>query len=801
MELLAPAGSMKNFMAAIEAGADAIFLGGKLFNARAQAGNFSIEELQEAVKLAHLMNVAVHVTVNIVVGDDEMAELRRYIKELERIGVDALIVQDLGVARIVREEAPNLPLHGSTQMSVTNLATVEELGKLGFTRVVLGREVGLVEIRHICANTDVEIEVFIHGALCICYSGQCFMSSLIGGRSGNRGACAQPCRKPYELLDDTGKALLPAHEAYLLSPKDLNHSEYMAELMEAGVASFKIEGRMKKPSYVTSVVGTYRNIIDNYGRVSKADSRRLQEGFNRGFSHAYLTDTVGKEMMTVVAPNNQGKLIGRGTGKGSWLEITADEPLVNGDLLKLFTSHNEVIYFTVQDNWTMRRHKQTYVYGVPARADYEAKVYRAASANEDESSYTLDSFTKKIPVYAYLHGAEGETAELTCVLADGESVTVSNDYVVQRAQKTPTSLEKITAQLNRLRNTVFALQEVHAPDGEFMWPASVLNQLRRDAVHSLEDVLLRRYGEKTVKRPHECARPLPAVLTYPAEPFISVRADEVEQVKAAVEAGATKIVFGGERFSRRPYENAVYQDVADLCHSHDVFLTFALPRIVKDDEVEAFMSTLHAMTAAAPDSMSIHFLGAFSWLRQCGYQGAVDMDTGFNVFNREAVAFCQDMGASSVTLSPELTLAQIRKMRKGTTVPFEAMVHGRAEMMISEYCVIGSFVGTGIKANCPAPCLQGNYYLKDSKGEVFPLKTDPYCRMHILNGKELDMSPYVDKLCRAGVTALRIEGRGRDESYIRTTVGLYRDIVNGTRKVTEKVQTHVTRGHYFKGIF
>lgn len=283
MELLAPAGTSENFLAALEAGADAIYLGGKVFNARANAANFDIEELEEAVRLAHLLNVSVFVTVNILVGDTELSDLKTYLQELERIHVDAIIVQDLAVAELAKKVAPKLHLHASTQLTATNLGTVRFLERMGFTRVVLAREMSLAEIEHICKEAKAEIEVFVHGALCVCYSGQCLMSSFIGGRSGNRGACAQPCRLPYELLDGKGQAVNGADEAYIMSSKDLNYSEHMSELMAAGVASFKVEGRMKKASYVREVIGSYRTIIDRAGQSTKKEQARLKEGFNRGF--------------------------------------------------------------------------------------------------------------------------------------------------------------------------------------------------------------------------------------------------------------------------------------------------------------------------------------------------------------------------------------------------------------------------------------------------------------------------------------------------------------------------------------
>ncbi len=797
MELLAPAGTMKNFMAALEAGADAVFLGGKLFNARASAGNFDLEELKEAVRIAHLLGVAVHVTVNILVGDKELEAVKEYVRQLDCIGVDAIIVQDLAVARIAQEVAPNLPLHGSTQMTVTNLDTVKYLGRLGFTRVVLARELSLEEIDYICKNTDVEIEVFIHGALCICYSGQCFMSSFIGGRSGNRGACAQPCRKPYELLNSKNESLLPSNQAYIMSPKDLNSGEFIDSLLKAGVASFKIEGRMKQVSYVKAVVGAYRAIIDNQGKAKKEDLKRLEEGFNRGFSQAYLKNCPGKEMMTIATPNNQGKLIGEVHCSDKGLFISSSERLEEGDLLKIITSKDEVHYISVSSSWEYLMSQ----YRAPIFGAYKGKAYKAASGKEEKNEVTLSSFSRKISVYAYLEGKEGEPVSLTLLTDKGKSVTVYEDYLLQRARTAPTSLEKVTEQLNRMGNTVFSLKEVYVPEGAYMWPASVLNGLRRKAVESLEQVLIEEYDKGARKNRKKCETRRFTPRKAWEEAIVSVRADEWEQVKAAVEGGAGKIIFGGDRFNRIPYSLDIYRKVVAYCKEHGVWISLSTPRIVREKEVNVYKETFTAMVKASPDSISIHFLGALQWMEELDFDGQIEVDTSLNCFNQESLMFWKDKGAFSVAVSHEMTLGQIRMIGKTSSIPLEATVQGENELMVSEYCVIGSFLGTGEKGNCPRPCVKNHYFLRDMKGEIFPLRTDPYCRMHIMNSKELDMSPYVKELMDAGVKILRIEGRGRSRDYILTMVDRYNRIIKGENVVTEKKQQGITRGHYFKGIF
>lgn len=807
MELLAPAGTMENFMAALESGADAIYLGGKVFNARAHAANFGIDELREAVRLAHILDVSVYVTVNILIGDTELGELENYLKDLDSIGVDAIIVQDLAVAEIAKRVAPNIHLHGSTQMTAATLDAVRFYESLGFTRVVLARELSLKEIQHICKHCKAEIEVFVHGALCVCYSGQCLMSSFIGGRSGNRGACAQPCRLPYELLDSKGESVLPKHEAYLLSPKDLNYSEHMNELVAAGVTSFKVEGRMKKVSYVRQVIGTYREILDK-ASIQENQRKALASGFNRGFSTAYLEDTVGRQMMTVVAPNHQGKPIGESYTKKGEVYLSLTEPIEQGSLVKILQSNGSVTYYTVDDEWTCV--SDTLYKGRPAEGLAVGQLY-LASTPKNTKSRGLQEFTRKYDMSVYLSvGSNGETnyTELTAILDSGLSVTVTNEYVPAIANKVPTSLEKVTEQLGRLGNTLFRLSYVDIPDGPYMWPASVLNALRRDAVTALETALITHHVESwqalqvtgdvdyDFKAQHE--------LSYDTCPMISARVDEIEGVKAAISGGAQKIVFGGDRLSRIPYALSIYDEVARLCAQSDVICTFATPRVVKDDEVEAYKHTLEAIVQAHPDSISIHVPQALLWLRELGYTGAIEADTGLNIFNTPTLHFWEQLHISCVNPSQELTLKQITELAKHSHVPIETMIHGYTEMMISEYCAIASFVGTGSKVNCPMPCVKESYSLKDRKGEIFPIRTDPYCRMHIMNSHEMDMRAYVPMLLQKGISILRIDGRHMKPNYVQDIVSQYVSIANGTidappKKVDSQGES-ITRDHYFRGI-
>lgn len=782
IELLAPAGSMENFIAALDAGADAIYLGGKGFNARAHAANFDMDTLRQAVRLAHIKGTAVYVTVNILIGDSEMKALATYLKELEEVGVDAILVQDLAVAQLAQKVAPKLHLHGSTQMTAMNLETVRFYESIGFTRVVLGREVSLEDIRHICNNCKAEIEVFVHGALCVCYSGQCQMSSFIGGRSGNRGSCAQPCRLPYELLNQEGRVVNTQGANYLLSPKDLNYSEFMGDLIEAGVTSFKVEGRMKKPSYVKEVISSYRAIIDAHGKVTDRDRKALASVFNRGFSTAHLEGLQGRDMITAVVPNN----------------------------------------------------KHTH------------------SIANDARSRGLSEFEHKIPLYAYLTIEEGpyqasswdqgmevnqegtQHTGLTLMTEDGRSISVAHDFLPVLANKKPTSMDKVQDQLGRLGNTLFTLEALSIPDGPYMWPASVLNELRRRAIEAMEDLLIKDHIEEqeaevaahtnldtnldhAVSIYQESEEATPArieAFSHRGQEeaqsmmggynhIISARVDELDLVKAAIKGGAQKIVFGGDRLYRAPYQEAIYKEVVDYCHAHKVWVSLATPRVIKDQEGADYHKTLAAMVAAQPDAIAIHAPGYIVSLKDLGYQGALEGDTSLNIFNSHTAKFWAQQGFASLAPSQELTLSQLSKMARDLAIPLEATVHGLVEMMISEYCVIGAFVGGGLKKTCSRPCLKASYSLRDRKGEVFPLKTDPYCRMHIMNSHMLDMRAYVPDLIKRGIDILRIDGRQWNPKDLQAVVAHYKAIMLGLKEAPPKKEEDgraITRGHYFRGI-
>ncbi|KJR45246.1 Protease [Desulfosporosinus sp. I2] len=352
LELLAPAGSFEAFKAAVENGADAVYLGGKSFNARASAANFDIEELQKAVRYAHERQAKVYVTVNILIADQEFQELLNYLYTLYEIGVDAVILQDVGVAELIHMILPEMETHASTQMTVNTSWGVQHLESLGFNRVVLARETSAAEMKAIAEQTPLDLEVFVHGALCIGYSGQCLMSSFIGGRSGNRGTCAQPCRMTYQLVNERKENLLIQKSTgeHLLSPRDLNLAEELTVLKQVGVHSLKVEGRMKRPEYVATVIRLYRQAIDRIGVVDRQEGsaaaplltpgehQELLQVFNRDFTSGYFKENLGAELMSYSRPNNRGTRLGRVTRlEAGRLSLKLEAALHPGDGIEFWT--------------------------------------------------------------------------------------------------------------------------------------------------------------------------------------------------------------------------------------------------------------------------------------------------------------------------------------------------------------------------------------------------------------------------------------------------------------------------------
>lgn len=825
VELLAPAGSREALVAAVENGANAIYLAGNAFGARAYASNFDREALREAIHFAHLRKVAIHVTVNTIVADEEMGPLRDYLRFLYEAGADAVLVQDLGVARVAHETVPDLPLHASTQMSVSSLEGVRALAELGFTRVVLARELSLKEIRHICAHAPVEIETFMHGALCVCYSGQCLMSSMIGGRSGNRGRCAQPCRLPYTLVDEKGQDVLGDKAgSYLLSPRDLSTIDVIPDLIEAGVSSLKIEGRMKRPEYVATVVRTYREAIDTYyaGKgyaVTQEERDDLAQIFNRDFTTAYLEGRPGKAMMSDRRPNNRGLLIGRVTAY-DWdrriVTVKLSGRLGLGDQVDFWVKVGGRVTATISALTDAKGRAveegqagDTVSFAIPSAVrdhDRVFKVYDARLMERAKETYASGAPVRRIPVAIAVRAAIGEPLTVTLCDAEGHRGEGRTDFIGESARKRPLSEETIRKQVSRLGTSVYEMKSLHCDiEGEVMVPMSEINEARRKAVEALDALRLKEI-EAREHRPEpkftdRIARPIPKKADF------LVAVDTLGKAEAALAAGADGILFGGESYEHRVIAPEEYERAWQMAREAGARIDFNTPRIVHDGQQKHVERLLAAFAAFPPDAVHVHNIAMLALVRRLT-DFAIHADYSLISYNRQTLAFLKDYGVAGATLSPELTAKEIRQLAKESPLPLTCIVHGRLELMVSNYCVTGSFLGSCGEGPCTQPCTRGHFALKDRKDALFPLAMDQFCHMHVLNSKVLSMMPHAMKFRAAGIETMQIEAKAMGEKEIAAIVKAYRKAMAFPEEpaevqlswIHEQEGKDITRGHYFRGV-
>ena len=729
-ELLAPAGSLDTVRAAIDAGADAIYLGGKGFNARKFAHNLSDEEMAQAVRIAHLMGVKIYVTVNILVADTELSDLTAYLKNLDDLSVDGIIVQDLAVAEIARRVVPKLPLHGSTQMTVSDLNGVRFLERLGFTQVVLARELPLSEIRYICAHAHAAIEVFIHGASCMAYSGQCLMSSFIGGRSGNRGACAQPCRLPYQLYDSDD--LLTGEASYILSLKDLNSSSKIYELLSAGVSSLKIEGRMKGCGYVRTVVGAYRSLLDSWHQPAteqkhclREAEEQLKQSFNRTYQADFLKDHLGRHTITAGIPGNRVPNTGGG------------DP----------------------------------------------------------------GLTRHIPVYGHVDCTDQGNLRLTLWDEDGHTAEAVSSFQPERATRRPATRDWVKGQLERLGDTCFTLADASVWNESHMIPASILNELRRQAADRLEEDILSGYDRPSAGRAETDTTFVRAASIADTAPCITVRCDSPARAEAALRAGAGRIIYGGETYDHHFVTAEEWKRVSALTVSYGRELWAATPRVLWPRQVAAVRTELRLAVEAGISGIYAGNMGIFPLLESEALSLPCSADWSLNIFNNQSAQAYIHVGCSELTLSPELTLRQIGRIIRQVPVSIEVLAEGRLEMMITEFCQAAACLSKEGKGHCNGACSGRHLSLEDRHGMHFPVVTDPFCRNHILNNRDLDMAPYYKDLRAAHISRLRIEGRGRSADWVSVQTARYVRLWEGRETMLlGKEDQHVTRGHFFHGI-
>ncbi len=841
-ELLAPAGGMEAFVAAVENGADAVYLGARAFSARGYASNFSDNELEEAVDYAHLRGVKVYVTVNTLLKEEELENALKLLSWLRKIGTDAIIIQDIGLISLAKKFLPDLPLHASTQMTLHNSKGVEFVTQLGIERAVLARESSLEEIKRIKEITGTEIEVFIHGALCISYSGQCLLSSLIGGRSGNRGFCAQPCRKKYRLYCE-GKPIKTIG-SYLLSPKDLNTTSGLGALIEAGIESFKIEGRMKRPEYVAGVVRIYRRLIDRYIKnpaeyfISEDEQETLTQLFNRGFTQGYFFENPLWELMSRENPHNRGVPAGMVIGydiHSNLIHIRLSRPLRLGDgiMVENAETRSEDKGKIISSMYTGKGPVYSAGSGDTVEIPFDSKAPSKSTVYRTHDKKLMDSLKKesgsgslrpKIPVFIKATVAPGCPVRLEVKDRDSNAVMVESEYLVEKAEKQPTSKVRIETQLSKLGTTLFEAAELHViVEGDVFVPMGQLNELRTKAINQLENLRIAiwkrkpcdvsqfssQFFESFKRTEKEAGKTIHETML----PQLSVSVYSLEGLEGALAGGADRIYFG-EGLFRGPDATGQKRDSAQELHS--IFekavtetqnagkkIYFITPKIVKDSEMESLEKTLSYVMQRGVDGVIVSNLGTLNLAKSRNIPFIVD--SPLNIFNSHTFSFLLQEGAQLAVISPELTLEKLKKVV--SYGPAECIVHGRLELMESEHCLTGGLLGNN-KGKCSAPCRSGTFTLVDEKHYEFPLLMDYQCRMHLLNSRSLCMLEYVPEILESGVLSLRIETLGMENpDEIRTVTRAYRNTIdnyletgNRGRESCEKLGKGFTNGHYFRGV-
>ncbi len=713
VEILAPCGSFEALEAAIEAGADAVYLGGSHFGARAFADNFNNEKMKEAVRLAHSYDVKLYVTVNTLIYNNEFDSFLEYTDYLYEIGVDALIIQDIGIFRVLRNRYPDMDLHASTQMHLHNLEGVKELVEAGAQRVVLSRECTLETIKEVHeAYPDLELEIFCYGALCISYSGQCLFSSMVGGRSGNRGECAQACRLPYQLYDKDEEEIVETKGQFLLSPKDQNALSFVDQMIESGVYSFKIEGRMKRPEYVYTSVAAFRKAVDAAQRhekfvVTPELINDLKKVFNRGFTMGHMKGSKGSDLMSQIRPNHVGVPLGKVVGidrKTNRAAIELSDDVKQGDGIRILMKSKDegfTLNFIYKHGLLVSSAAKGETIEIDLR-DMKLAVGAMVRKTTDielmkEIEKDIASKQRHIPISMTLYLHKNEKIRLT---ASYENVVaeVESESVCDVALKRPIDEERAKEQMSKLKDTPFMLQNfTFDSDHESITAISTLNELRRSVTSKLVDAIVKN-GERTLKLTKE----LSYVHNLPTDgPKFSVAVYSEDQLRAALDMKMPLIFVRDEDLYTK------YKDEPAVVLAS---------RRVKPNHLLYNVDALLCCEMGAINEMEGKSMYVDSWM---------------NIVNDEAIQFYANKGAKRITLSEEMTLGALYNINK-ENLPLEVIVYGRSELMCLRHCVINANTVDTKDINC-GMCRDHEYELIDRKGEHLPIIGDAHCFNHILH--------------------------------------------------------------------
>ncbi|MDD3173490.1 MAG: DUF3656 domain-containing protein [Herbinix sp.] len=849
LEILAPAGSYEAMKAAMNAGCDAVYIGGSSFGARAFANNLSEDTLLRAIDETHIRDKKLYLTVNTLLKEKELTDrLYSYLEKYYLQGLDAVIVQDVGVMHFIHTNFPDLPIHASTQMTLTMAQGANLLQDCGVTRLVTSRELSLKEIKTIRENTELEIETFVHGALCYCYSGQCLMSSMIGGRSGNRGRCAQPCRMPYQFYSDN-KRLSTEQEKYLLSPKDINTIEKLPELVEAGIDSFKIEGRMKRPEYAAAVASMYRKYVDLYLELGKERYRKLitgsefekdmillQDVYNRGgFSEGYGNTYHGKSMMSLNRPNHSGVYIGDVTGvKGGEVSIKLKEMLHAQDILEIRHKEEEGYEFTVKDSHNAGEVITTYVgkraditsQETKSRSKYTMKtmepilrvgdlVYR--TKNNELLEYLAKKYLaedQKQGIHGHLTAKLGE--KLTLSISFHEfCVTVYQD-VVQEAIKQPMSKEKLTAPILKTGDTLYFFEEltVDADDNIFV-PVAWLNEIRRDAMNKLEVEVARQYRRRNNSQGIMDGNNSGEALT--GKPDISEKAissnaylsDSYGQEQARNSFGITVSVQTAQQFEAVMHFNEITSVFVDYDRLEDNHLPemaetagkagknfyLILPHICRlslyvrlEKELCEIIDNKWITGFVVKNFEEISLLKSLLIDGKPGKE--IILNYNLYIYNKEAKHFWNEKGITHFTAPVELNHQELKLLGMEDC---DMVVYGYLPLMVSAQCL---FESTG---DCKK-CRQNHTgYLTDRLGKKFFVQTNcSGCYNMIYNGQALALHKQESEIIGLKPKNIRldfsIETAAQMKQIIKTFIDTYRYEAKDVAELSDYTTGHFKRG-------
>ena len=802
IELLAPVGSFDSLKAAVQNGANAVYLGGKDFSARASANNFDREELKEAVKYAHIRDVRVFVTTNTLIKQNELEDFVEYAKFLYDIDVDAIIMQDIGAAMLIHELLPDFELHASTQMVAHSLEDVQYLESIGFKRVVLARELTVEEIKYICDNTNVDIEIFVHGALCVCYSGGCLMSSMIGNRSGNRGRCAQPCRQKYTMIDISTGEEIHNNGDYLLSTKDLNTIEEIDKIIDTGVLSLKIEGRMKKPEYVATVIKSYRDAIDEYETTKKVNisdetMEDLYTIFNRKFTKGLILGEVGEEVMNSNVPNNQGLYVGKVVDynkKAKRLKIKLEGTLKKGDGINLGGGTIGRI-IKGKDIAQIGYKGETIELDFIGEAKKNQLVFKTSDTDlidRAQKTYTQDKEFAKSLIDAEISIKLDSYPELRLIDKNENIVTVQGDKLVEKALKVALSEEKIETQIKKLGNTPYEIDQlkINLDEGVSM-PISLINQMRREAIELLDNARIsvkgRMYKDNDIKYS-------PKIYSRNADnkSKIRVKVNNIEALKSILNLDIDMIYYE---------DVSTIEQAMTMANANNKKLIYSAPRIVRNREYKR----LEKSEEYCKDHVQISALGQVKYYKENSESVKFDVDYYLNPFNSETINHYKKEGAETVCISQELNLHEIKETTQYTDLEIETVAYGYIPMMLSEYCPMGVVARSCKKDKRCANCKESKYVLRDFKGEEYRVSQDIFCRSTIYNSSANCLINNLDELSEAGINIFRLDFTHETPELIEKITESFIDVIENdfvadakSLEVFEDMDT--TLGHLYKGV-